>query len=100
MFEFEEEKVVKVYRVTVKKVIERLLSIQDCEYEKFIDEVKEQFDGYDYNDIEEIVGFENWDDISIDGNYELCVKIDHPYAYEFTLYVTTKENKISIYNVL
>lgn len=100
MFGFEEERRVKVYRVTIKKVIERLLTIQDCDYEEFIDKVKEQFEGYDYNDVEELVGFENWDDISKDGNYTRCVKINHPHAYEFTLHFTSKEGKISLYNVL
>lgn len=97
---FEEERMVKVYRVTVKKIIERLLELQDIDCTEFAQEVEEQFDGYDYQDIEELVGFENWPDISIDGEYNLNVKIDHENAYEFTIYVVVKDKKISVTNVL
>ena len=97
---FEEERVVKVYRVTVKKIIERLLELKDISLENFQDEVIEQFDGYDYKDIEEVVGFENWPDISQNGNYELNVKVNHEDAYEFTLYVDAKEQKVTVVNVL
>jgi hypothetical protein len=97
---FEEENIVKVYRVTVKKIIERLLQLQNIAIEEFQSEVLEQFDGYDYKDIEEVVGFENWPDISENGSYELNVKINHEDAYEFTLHVQTADKKISIYNVL
>ena len=97
---FEEERIVKVYRVTVKKIVERLVELQDIDIEEFIDEVKEQFDGYDYKDIEEVVGFESWTDISKDGEYQVDVKIDHEDAYEFTIHIKTKDKKISVVNVL
>lgn len=97
---FEEEKIVKVYRVTVKKIIERLLELQSVDISIFKDEVVEQFDGYDYKDVEEVVGFENWPDISGDGNYELNVKVNHEDAYEFTLHIEVKEQKATVTNVL
>jgi len=97
---FEEDRVVKVYRVTVKKIIERLLSLKQIELENFNNEVLEQFDGYDYKDIEEVVGFETWPDMSANGDYELMVKVNHEDAYEFTLHVTVKEGKVTVLNVL
>lgn len=97
---FEEERIVKVFRVTVKKVIERLLEIQECPIEKFQDLVVEKFDGYDYEGEEELVGFESWDDISTNGEYKLTIKINHEHAYEFTLHIKNQNNKITIFNVL
>lgn len=97
---FEEERVVKVYRVTVKKIIERLLSLQEVGSENFQNEVVEQFDGYDYKDIEEVTGFDAWPDLSCEGEYELGVKIDHEDAYEFTIYVKVINGKVSVINVL
>ena len=97
---FEEERIVKIYRVTVKKIIERLLELKDIACENFKDEVIEQFDGYDYKDIEDVIGHENWEDISKDGKYELMVKIDHEDAYEFTIMAEVKDGKVTVYNVL
>lgn len=97
---FEEERVVKVFRVTVKKVIERLLEIQECPIEKFEELVIEQFDGYDYEGEENLVGFSSWDNLDSDGKYQLSVKIDHENAYEFTLFIEVKEKKALVYNVL
>lgn len=97
---FEEERVVKVYRVTVKKIIERLLSLQEVDISEFQNEVIEQFEGYDYKDIEEVAGFDTWPDISDDGEYELGVKIDHEDAYEFTIFIKVEDLKVSVVNVL
>ncbi len=97
---FEEKKEVKVYRVTIKKIIERLLTLQNVAVQDFQNEVQEQFEGYDYKDVEDVVGFESWADISNDGKYELRVKVDHEDAYEFTLHIEVKEQKISVKNVL
>ena len=97
---FEEERVLKVYRITVKKIIERLLELQDIDVEEFSKEVEEQFDGYDYEDIEDVVGFDRWPDISNNGEYQLNVKVDHEDAYEFTIYIKTEGNKVSVVNVL
>lgn len=95
-----EKEPVRVYRVTLKKLIENLSKIKDCPLEDFKEEIMEAFEGYDYNDIEELVGFDSWPDISENNNYELMVKIDHKNAYEFTLYVTVKDQKATIDNVL
>lgn len=97
---FEEERVIKVYRVTIKKIIERLLNLQEVEYKNFQEEVIEQFDGYDYKDIEELAGYESWPDFQKDGEYELNIKIDHEEAYEFTLYIKVDNSKVSVVNVL
>ncbi len=97
---FEEQRVVKVFRVTVKKVIERLLEIQDCPTEEFKEIVIEKFDGYDYEGEEELVGLDSWSDNPLDGDYSLPIKINHEHAYEFTLYVRVLENKATIINVL
>jgi hypothetical protein len=97
---FEEERIVKVYRVTVKKIIERLLELQEVNIKSFQDEVIEQFDGYDYKDIEELSGFDSWPELHQDGKYELSVKIDHEDAYEFTIYGIVEDGKISVVNVL
>lgn len=97
---FEEQRVVKVFRVTVKKVIQRLLEINECPFEEFEECVIEQFDGYDYEGEENLVGFTSWDNLDTDGKYQLSVKIDHFDAYEFTLFVEVKKKKVSIYNVL
>jgi len=97
---FEEKRVVKVFRVTVKKVIERLLEIQECPVDKFKELVIEKFDGYDYEGEEELIGFESWGDITTDGEYRLKTKIDHEYAYEFTIHITNKDKKITVTNVL
>ena len=91
---------IPVFRVTVKKIIERLSDLQDISIDNFKQEVEDQFEGYDYKDVEEVTGFDGWCDISKDGKYELGVGINHPEAYQFTLYVETKNNKASIYNVL
>lgn len=97
---FEEQREMRVFRVTVKKVIERLLEIQESPIGEFKDLIIEQFDGYDYEDEEELVGFELWEDISQNGKYQLPIKINHKDAYEFTLFIETKDKKVTIYNVL
>lgn len=95
-----EEQEVKVFRVTVKKVIARLSEVKDCPVDDFKKTIEEQFDGYNYEGEEELVGLESWGDISKNGNYELSVKIDHEDAYEFTLFVKVNDKKATIYNVL
>jgi hypothetical protein len=97
---FEQQRVVKVYRVTVKKIIDRLLSLQEIELEDFQSEVIEQFDGYDYKDIEDVTGFDTWPDLRNDGEYKLGVKIDHEDAYEFTVFTKVIDGKITVINVL
>jgi len=97
---FDDTQSIKVFRVTLKKVIERLSTIKDCDVAEFVETVKEQFDGYEYDECDTLVGYENWQDISQDGEYKLNIKIDHKDAYEFTLYVTVNDKKATITNVL
>ena len=97
---YEEQQQVKIFRVTVKKVLQRLADVKDCEVCNFKDFIIEQFDGYDYEGEEELIGFESWSDLTVDGKHELNVKIDHDCAYEFTLFVEVNDNKATIYNVL
>jgi hypothetical protein len=47
-----------------------------------------------------VVGFDKWPKNFTDGEYQLNVKIDHPDAYELTLYVKIINNNAEIYNVL
>jgi len=94
-----EENQIPVFRVTLKKVIERLSNIK-CEVSELQDIVMEQFDGYEYQDCEDVVGFDKWRKNFTDGEYQLNVKIDHPDAYELTLYVKIINNNAEIYNVL
>ncbi|MEA2050447.1 MAG: hypothetical protein U9O56_06940 [Campylobacterota bacterium] len=97
MFEKQE---IKVFRTTIKKVVNNLSTIKDCDISDFKDEIEDMFDGYEYEDQDEIVGYDKWPDISKDGEYELNLKVDHENAYELTLYITTKDNKITVNNVL
>jgi len=91
---------IKVYTTTVSTVIKNLSNIKDCPIDDFKNEVIEAFDDYNYEDIEEITGFQNWTDIKENGKYELNVKINHIHAYEFTLFIENKNGLISILNVL
>lgn len=95
-----EQQPLKIFSTTLKDVIENISAIKECELSDFQEEIIEAFDGYEYEDIDEITGFESWGDISKDGNYELCVKIDHEHAYELTVYITNKNNKLTVTNVL
>ncbi|MEA3554922.1 MAG: hypothetical protein U9R39_11080 [Campylobacterota bacterium] len=97
---YEEKQQVKIFRVTVKKVLQRLSLVKDCEVSNFKDFVVEQFDGYDYEGEEELIGFDSWGDLSQNGKYELNVKINHEGAYEFTLFVEVNDKKATVYNVL
>lgn len=95
-----EKEPVKVYRVTIKKLLENLSSIKKCSLESFQDEIIDAFEGYDYEDVEEVTGFQKWPDISKDGKYELTVKVNHPQAYEITLFVNVDNNQATVENVL
>lgn len=97
---FEEERPLKVFVTTVRQVIENLSEIKDCPVSDFQEAVEDGFDGYHYEGEEEVIGFEAWEDISNDGEYQLTVKVDHEDAYEFTLYVSIKNEKATVNNVL
>ena len=97
MFENEE---IKIFKVTLKNVLQRLAKIENCDIKDFKNIVADQFDGYNYEGEEELIGFNLWDDITKDGEYKLSLKINHEDAYEFTLYVKITNNKATIYNIL
>ncbi len=90
----------KVFIITLKKVIERLSTVKDCDINNFKDTVIEQFDDYNYEGEEELKGLNFWVNISNDGEYKLTVSIDHKDAYELTLFVKVLNKKATIYNVL
>jgi hypothetical protein len=95
-----EREPVKIYRMTLGKVIANLSGIKECPKDQFKQEIVDAFDGYDYEDVEDITGFEKWCDISQNGEYSVNVRLDHPDAYEFTLYILVKDDKVSVENVL
>ena len=97
MFEKEE---IKVFRVVLKEVLKRLATIKNCPVEDFKNIVQDKFDGYNYEGEEDLVGFEDWGDISQDGAYQLNIKVNHEDAYEFTLFVKTMGKKVTVLNVL
>jgi soluble cytochrome b562 len=90
---------IKVYAVTLNQVIQRLEKLSDIAIDEFKQCVEEQFEGYDYDDVETLSGMQYWPDFQ-EGTYELNVKIDHEDAYEFTLHCEVKEGKVSINKVL
>jgi hypothetical protein len=94
------EQQIKVFKKILKVLIKELEEIKEIEIADFKDAVLDAFEGYNYEGEEEVIGFENWEDLSKDGSYELKVKIDHEDAYELTLFTTIKDGKITIYNVL
>lgn len=95
-----EKEPVKIYRMTMKKLIANLSGIKECDLNDFKDQIVEAFEGYDCEDVEDVTGFEKWPDISNDGEYELPVKLNHERAYELTLHVSIRSNKATINNVL
>ncbi len=97
MEEFEE---IKVFRVTLKKVISNLSELQNIDIAHFQDSVEECFDGYNYDGEEELKGIDKWPEFQENGEYELSVGIDHEDAYTFTIFITTKDGKVSVSNVL
>ena len=90
----------KVFIVTTKTVIQRLEALKNIPNSNLKEKVIDAFDGYNVDGIEELVGFDSWYDYSSNGKYELNIKADHEDAYEFTLYVETKDNMSSVVNVL
>ncbi|MEA3289927.1 MAG: hypothetical protein U9Q04_07055 [Campylobacterota bacterium] len=97
---FEEEKVIKIYATTFNKVLRNLATIEDCPLEELEDRIIEEFDEYNYEGEDEVIGFDTWGDISLNGEYELKVKIDHEDAYEITLFVNVDDKKVTVNNVL
>lgn len=91
---------IKVFRKTTKQVIQELESIKDIDVVSFENSVVDAFDNYNVEGVEELVGFDSWGELKNGNDYILNIKIDHKDAYEFSLYITIKDNKISVTNVL
>jgi hypothetical protein len=96
---FEEELDLTKFRVTIKTVIKNLESLSNIPLDELKDEVINAFDGYHYEGEECVKFCEGWD-ITKAGEYILNVGIDHKYAYEFSVYITVKDSKATIKNVL
>jgi hypothetical protein len=90
---------IKVFIKTTKQVIKELEEIKEVEIANFKNAVKKAFVDYNIDGIEDLVGFDDWNNL-IDGNYQLNLKIDHENAYEFTIHTIIKNTKATIVNVL
>lgn len=90
----------KVMAMTLGRVIKNLEALETIDAENFFEAVEKAFNGYSYEGEDELVGNENWPDLTLDGEYELPIRPDHEEAYELTLYVACKNCKVSVTNVL
>ena len=97
---FEENTPLKSFIKTTKQVIKELEDLKDIEISDFKDAVEDAFDRYNVDGIEDLVGFDTWEDISKNNKYELSIKVDHEDAYEFTIYTTVENQKATVTNVL
>ena len=95
---FEEQ--IKVFRVTTKDVIKRLEALSNIDIDKLQDSIEECFDNYNVEGEEELIGQNSWCDFQNDGKYELNIAINYDGAYEFTVYVETKNKLCNVVNVL
>ena len=87
--------------MTFKQVIKNLETLQSVPIEDMKEEIIDSFNGYCFRgDVEEIVGFDEWPELKVDGKYEICVRHDHEDAYELTLHIELKDSKITVNNVL
>jgi len=87
--------------MTFKQVIKNLEMLESIPVEDMKEEVIDAFNGYCFRgDVEEIVGFDEWPELKMDGTYEVCVRHDHADAYELTLYIDLKDAKVTVNNVL
>lgn len=89
-----------IFITTLKQVICNIEEIKNIEIEDLENRIIEAFDGYDYEGEEEVVGFDNWCDVSVAGSHEVNLKIDHEDAYLLTIYITNQDGKVTITNVL
>ena len=96
----EEKQEIKLFKKILKQLIKDLEAIKDVEINAFEDAVIDAFDGYHYEGEDEVIGLGNWVDLNTDGEYELNAKVNHEDAYELTLYVSSKDGKITVNNVL
>jgi hypothetical protein len=95
-----EEGMPPITRTTLYQVIKNLEKLEDIDVNDFFDSVEKAFNGYSYEGEDELVGQEKWPDLKQDGEYELPVRPGHEEAYELTLYVTCRDCKVTITNVL
>lgn len=87
--------------MTFKQVIKNLEELENIPVEDMKEEVIDAFNGYCFRgDVEEIVGFEDWPELTVNGTYEICVRHDHADAYELTMHIELKDSKITVNNVL
>jgi hypothetical protein len=89
-----------MFRKTLKQVVKDLETITACPLDNFQDTVIEKFERYSYEGEDEVIGFDTWSEIHIDGTYELEVSINHEHAYVFTLHTTVENKKVTVTNVL
>ncbi len=95
-----EQETIKTFMITTKEVISRLETLKGIEVSKLQDTIENAFDNFNFEGEEELKGQDTWCDYTTDGKYELTISIDHEDAYEFTIYIETKDGKVSVVNVL
>lgn len=88
--------------MTFKQVIKNLEKLENIPVEEMREEIIEAYNGYCFRggDVEEIVGFEDWPELKLDGTYEICVRHDHEDSYELTIHIELKDQKITVKKVL
>ena len=87
--------------MTFKQVIKNLEKLDSVLVKDMEEEIVDAFNGYCFRgDVEEIIGFDAWPELKKDGTYELCIRQDHEDAYELTLHIDLKDEKITVTNVL
>ena len=86
--------------MTMKQVIKNLEKIKNCPAKKLFDAVENAYNGYSYEGEDELIGEEKWPDLNVDDSYELEIKLDHEDAYEMTIHVVSKDQHITVTNVL
>ena len=95
-----QEQQIKVFKKVLKFLIKEIEELKNIDVDKFKDNIIDAFDGYNYEGEDEVIGLDNWIDITKDGEYELNAKVNHEDAYELTIFITTKDKKVSVRNVL
>ena len=87
--------------MTFKQVIKNLEELENIPVDDMQEEIVDAYNGYCFRgDVEEIVGFDAWPELKLDGTYELCVRHDHEDSYELTIHIELKDSKITVKNVL
>jgi len=96
----EEKQEIRLFKKILKQLIKELEAIQNVDVNKFEEAVIEAFDGYHYEGEDEVVGIDKWPDLNVNGDFEINAKVNHEDAYELTLFLTSKDGKITVNNVL